>query len=245
MSNTSDMQDKDSNMFNGAVVRQRYYRGPDKTLLSKGEITQVKPADHGAKPLLGKFSPINLSQLLPEQRKIFLEQMKFELSLKGEALNQYLTARYTEEDMYKIWEMQQKASKRRKNKIGTPIKNKGKKRKTTLAAKRRVLTPEQKAEKLRKFRETLARNKADPDYVSFNQLKKEFRLRQKLLVQRSEKRTKQAIAIFASDTINRKVYHKTRKLQIENAQLKEFIKQNGMHLPGSSKEKIRRQEQRT
>lgn len=240
MKNTLKMQERDAIMFNG-ITRKRIYRGKDKTLLTKGEITAVQPVDHGAKPLIGKFSAFNLSFLLPEQRKLFLEQMKFELTLTGEELNQYLSQRYTDEDMYEIWLMQQKASPKRKRKVGYTAKNKAKKRAVSLKQQRRQLTPEQQAEKVRKLRATLARNKADPNYVSYANLQKLFKTRQKLLAQRAEAKLKTSVAIFANDTINRKVYSKTRTLQLENTRLREFIKQNGMHLPGSRKEKNRRE----
>lgn len=243
MPKVGEMQARDERMFNGLIVREHVYRGPDKSYLSKAEITAIQPVDNGSRPMLGKFSTFNLSYLLPEQRRLYLEQMKFEQGLKGAALNQYLSVRYSEEDMYNIWLMEQKASQRRKHKVGTPKHNTGLKRRIVFK-QRHKLTPEQNALKTAKTRATRERNKLDPSYISYEKLQQQFRLRQKLLTARSETRTRQAIAVFANGTIKRKVYSKTMKLERENKQLKEFIKQNHLHLPGSKKEKMRRNELR-
>lgn len=242
MSKVGTMQARDDRMFNG-LIREHVYRGPDKSYLSKAEITAIEPADNGSRPMLGKFSPFNLSYLLPEQRRLYLEQMKFEQTLKGADLNQYMSVRYSDEDMYDIWLMEQKASQRRKHKVGTPTHNVGLKRRIVFK-QRTQLTPEQTALKTAKAKATRERNKLNPEYVSYAKLQKQFRLRQKLLSRRSELRTKRAIAIFASGTIKHKVYSKTVKLERENKQLREFIKQNNLHLPGSKKEKIRRNDLR-
>lgn len=242
MSKTSDMQERDARMF-GDKIRERVYRGKDNSFTSKGEIGVVSAIDHGVRPLLGKFSQFNLSYLTPEQRKVFLEQAKYEASLSGDELNQYLSERYSDEDMYQIWLMQQKASQKRKKKIA-PKNNMGLKQRISRKQKRRVFTPEERAAITAKAKATRERNKHDPNYVSHDTLKREFRRRQKLLAARQEAKLKAIASVLTQDVVQRKVKAKTRALERENQQLKEYLKQNNMPLPGTAKDKMRREQLR-
>ena len=246
-SKTEQMRARDERMFGPHLVRDKVYRGPDKRYTSKADITAAKPVDHGARPLLGKFSTFNLSYLLPEQRKVYLEQMKFELSLKGQELNDYLSQRYSQEDWHQIWLMQQKASAWRKKKLGikAPVKTKSRKRAISLKQQAKKRTPEEQAKITAKMIATRKRNRADPNYASYATLQREFLRTQKLLSAREEARMKQAVAVFAEPTIKRKVYHRTAKLAAENQQLKEYLRQNNLPLPGTKRSSERRQRLRS
>lgn len=225
------MQERDRRMF-GSVVRESSYRGPDKSFLSKAEITAAQPVDHGIKPLIGKFSQFNLSYLTPEQRKMFVEQIKFEMSLTSRELNEYLSTRYTEEDMQEIWEMQRLAKQK--------PKAKGRKKRISMKAKKPV-TPEEMATRMAKAKATRERNKSNNNYASYATIQREFLRRQKLLAKRKEIQLKQAVEVYAEPFIQKKVRSITRKLERENQHLKEYIRQNGLPLPGTKAAKMRRE----
>lgn len=235
------MQEKDARMF-GDEVRERVYRGEDASYLLKGEMGRLAPADHGVRPLIGKFSSFNLSRLTPKQRRLFLEQLKYELSLSGEDLNRYLSERYAPDDMAEAWRIVTSASKTRRKKLGTKRvpANKELKRQISLK-KQRKLTDEEKAARTAKARATRERNKNDPNYVSYATLKREFLRRQKLLADRHEATLKEATALFVEPIVSRKVKQKTSQLERENQQLKEYLRQNGLPLPGTKAAKTRRE----
>src|SRR5690606_7714709 len=114
---------------------------------SRGEIGRAEPVDHGVKSLLVKFSRFNLSRYTPEQRKLLVEQAKYEASLAPEELNQYLSERYTEDDMYMVWQMQQKPKK------AIPSQTR-KKQSISARARRKKTTPEQRRAQTEKARAT-------------------------------------------------------------------------------------------
>jgi hypothetical protein len=229
----------------GSEVRDRVYRGEDATFTSKGEIGRAAPADHGVRPLIGKFSALNLSRLTPKQRQLFVEQMKYELTLPPDQLNDYLSQRYSPEDEAAAWAIVTKKSRRRKAKLGISTTHlKEKKRQISLKAKRVQRTPEEWAAIAAKRKATLERNKQDPNYLSYGTLKKEHLRRQKLLADRHEARLKEATALFVQPTVAREVRKRTFKLELENQQLKEYLRQNGLPLPGTSAAKKRREELR-
>ena len=226
----------------GDLVRDKTYRGPDKSYLSKAEIGAAKPVDHGIKTLLGKFSQFNLSYLTPEQRKKFVEQVKYESTLTASELNQYLSERYSEDDMYEIWQMQRKAQTFRGKKLPVTRRKDSKRLKQNISRKKRKpMTPEQIAERTAKARATRERNKQDPNYVSYGMLKREFLKKQKLLADRIAPKLEQAVEVYSDKVINQKVAYRTAKLAMENQHLKEYIRMNNLPLPGSRKAKMRRQ----
>lgn len=245
------MQDRDKRMF-GAIVRSEVYRGQDMSLTSKGEITGIEPVDHGARPLLGKFSQFNISYLTPEQRLVFLQQIRYELSLSGNELNQYLTQRYSAEDEYQVWKLQQPLRQQRKKTLRkAPVEGLTKVR-DTAGLKRRIInkqrrkrTPEEQAEINRKRKETNERNKQDPNYVSYATIRREFIKLQKLVADRNEVRMKQAVGLFAEKTIARTVKRRISKVESENQVLKEYLRQNHLPLPGTKKAKMRRERLRS
>ncbi|MGV9002365.1 MAG: hypothetical protein ACOH18_05435 [Candidatus Saccharimonadaceae bacterium] len=220
MTKTKAMQDRDRRMFD-TEVRDAVYRGPDDSWLTKGEIATAQPIDHGARPLIGKFSQFNLSYLTPEQRKLFVEQLKYEMTLSGAELNSYLAERYSDEDMYQVWLMQQNATKT--GKIAKKSQNKGLKRRIS-NRKRAPVSPEEMKRRTEKAKATRLRNKNDPNHVSYATLKVEFRRKQKLLAQRAEIRMKQAIAVYAEPEIQKQVKRRTAKLVKQNQLLKEQAK---------------------
>ena len=215
------MQQRDSRMFAPEMVRDAVYRGPDSSWLTKGEIAAAKPIDHGARPLIGKFSQFNLSYLTPEQRQMFVEQLKYEMTLEGEALNAYLAERYSDDDMYQVWLMQQNAPKKRR--FAKKPQNKGLKRKIS-NKQRRPVSPEEMARRVAKAKATRERNKNDPNWVSYATLKVEFMRKQKLLAKRAEIRMKQAVAKYAEPEIQKQVKRRTARLVKENQRLKEEAK---------------------
>lgn len=244
MTKTKAMQERDKRMF-GTEVREHVYRGDDATFTQKGEIGRSQAVDHGARPLIGKFSSFNLSYLTPKQRKLFVEQMKYELSLSGQDLNEYLSERYSPEDEAAIWALIHRTSRRRAPKLGVKKPNtKERKRQISLKQQRKKLTPEQEAERQRKRRATIERNKKDPNYVSYGTLKTEFLKLQKLIAARHEQRLKEATVIFVEPTVKREVRKRTTKLELENQRLKEYVLQNGLPLPGTKAAKKRREELR-
>lgn len=209
------MQERDRRMFD-TEVRDAVYRGPDDSWLTKGEIAAAEPIDHGARPLIGKFSQFNLSYLTPQQRKMFVEQLKFEMTLSGQELNDYLAERYSDEDMYQVWLMQQTTLVKKPNR-------KGVKRKIS-NRKRAPVPPEEMKRRMEKAKATRIRNKNDPNWVSYATLKVEFRRKQKLLAKRAEIRMKQAISVYAEPEIQKQVKRRTAKLVKENQLLKEQAK---------------------
>lgn len=245
MTKTKQMQARDERMF-GDEVRERRYRGEDGSYTLKGEMGTVDPVDHGARPLIGKFSPLNLYHLDPEQRKKFLEQLRYEMTLSGKSLNDYLTERYGPEDMAEAWRIVTGGSYDRKKKLGikSAAKTKSRKRAISLKQKRRVETPEQKEARAAKAKATRERNKLDPNYVSYGTLKREFLRRQKLLAAKHEESLKTATALFVEPIVKRKVRSQTKKLEIENQQLKEYLRRNGLPLPGTNAAKKRREQMR-
>lgn len=246
MSKTGDMQAKDKRMF-GIEVREHVYRGDDDTLTQNSEVGRVDPVDHGVRPLIGKFSTFNLSYLTPKQRKLFLEQFRYELSLSPSELNQYLSQRYSPEDEAEAWRIQAMANKDIRSalrKVGiTKVNNQGLKKR--ISKKKRVpLTEEQRIARAAKAKATRERNKNDPNYVSYGTLKREFIKTQKLLAARHEARMKEATALYVEPTIKRTVKRRLRKYELENQQLKEYLKQNGLPLPGTQAAKMRREQLR-
>ena len=244
MSKTKAMQEKDERMVGSA--RERVYRGDDATLTHKGEMGRVTPTDHGARPLIGKFSTLNLYYMEPEQRRVFLEQLRYEMTLSGKELNDYLTQRYEPEDLAEAWRIVNLSNPEKKRKLGTvaPKKTKSRKRAISLKQKRRVETPEQKEARIAKAKATRERNKKDPNYVSYGTLKREFTRRQKLLAARYEETLRQATALYAQPIIEKEVKKRTRKLERENQTLKEYLRQNNLPLPGTKAAKMRREELR-
>lgn len=230
----------------GEEVRERVYRGEDTSYLLKGEMGRAPSADHGVRPLIGKFSTLNLYRLTPKQRQLFVEQMKYELSLSGQDLNDYLSERYSPEDMAEAWRIVTMGNPERKKKLGieTDMKRKARKRAISLKQKRRIETPEAKAARIAKAKATRERNKNDPNYVSYGTLKREFLRRQKLLAARHEATLKEATALFAEPIINRTVKQRTKRLERENQQLKEYLRQNNLPLPGTQAAKKRREQLR-
>lgn len=214
------MQDRDRRMF-ATEVRDAVYRGPDSSWLTKGEIAAAKPIDHGARPLIGKFSQFNLSYLTPEQRKIFVEQLKYEMTLSGAELNAYLAERYSDDDMYQVWLMQQNAPKT--GKLAKKSQKKGQKRRIS-NKQRKPVSPEEMKRRVEKAKATRIRNKNDPNHVSYATLKVEFRRKQKLLAQRAEIRMKQAVSVYAEPLIQKEVKRRTAKLIKDNQRLKEQAK---------------------
>lgn len=246
MSKTTDMQERDKRMF-GSEVREHVYRGEDASLTRKGEMGRLAPVDHGVRPLIGKFSQLNLYRLSPAQRKLFLEQLHYELTLSGQELNDYLSERYSPEDMAQAWQIVTKGSKTRRGKLGIkgdPVR-KAKKRAISLKGKRRVETEEQKAARIAKMKATRERNKLDPNYVSYGTLKREFLKRQKYLAERHEATLKEATALFVQPIVSREVRKKTRHLESENQKLKEYLRQNNLPLPGTKAAKTRREQLRS
>lgn len=238
MSKKGAMQQRDRRMF-ATEVRDAVYRGPDNSWLTKGEITAAEPIDHGARPLIGKFSQFNLSYLTPEQRKMFVEQLKFEMTLSGQELNDYLAARYSDDDMHNVWLMQQKSHKRNP-KFTKKAQNKGLKRKIS-NKQRKPVAPEEMARRMAKAKATRERNKNDPNWVSYATLKREFMRKQKLLAKRAEVRMKQAVAVYAEAEINKQVKRRTRRVTRESQMLKEHLKINNIPLPGTVAAKNRQQ----
>lgn len=242
MSKARKMQERDRRMF-GDKVRDHIYAGNDYSYTSDADITAAEARDHGARILLGKFSSFNLSRLTPEQRKVFVEQMKHDIQLAGDDLNKYLSDRYSPEDMHEIWLMRQKANGHRKRQLGLTVKNKGRKRAIS-NKQRRKLTPEEAAARTAKAKATRERNKKDPNYVSYATLKREFMKLQKLLADRNETRMKQAVELFAEPIVARKVRRRTAKTEAENQRLKEYLRQNNLPLPGTARDKKRREQLR-
>ena len=232
-SRTKAMQEHDRRVFNGRLIRDSVYSGDDDSYLSRGEIGRAKPVDHGVKPLLVKFSRFNLSRYLPEQRKLLVEQAKYEASLEPEQLNQYMSERYTEDDMFDIWQMTTKKPK------ATPEQTRKKQRIATRARRRKV-SPEEMARRVEKARITRERNRQDPDYLSYDMLKREFLRKQKLLTQRMESRMQQAVEVYSKRVISREVNLRTSQLQQEVNQLKEYLRQNNLPLPNTDEAKMRR-----
>lgn len=222
-------KERDERIF-GTIVRKKLYKGDDKTLTSKGEITAIPPEDVGVRALIGKFSTLDLSKMLPEQRELFLKQMRYEISLTGKELNDYLSERYSNEDLRYIWELQR----------GPKRKNTKRKQSNSQRARKRKLSPEAQAAKLAKFHATIARNRENPDYISYKQLQKEFQKRQKLLAERYDIHVKSMVENLSEGVINKRVAKVEKKWYRENQKLKEFIKLNGLSLPDSAKEKARR-----
>lgn len=215
------MQQRDSRMFAPEMVRDAVYRGDDNSWLTKGEIAAAKPIDHGARPLIGKFSQFNLSYLTPEQRKIFVEQLKYEMTLSGAELNAYLAERYSDDDMYQAWLLQQNAPKKRK--FTKKPQNRALKRKIS-TRKRKPVPPEEMARRVAKAKATRERNKNDPNWVSYATLKREFLRKQKLLAKQAEVRMQRAIAVYAEPKIAKEVKRRTSRLVKENQRLKEEAK---------------------
>lgn len=236
------MQARDLRVFNNPeLVRSATYRGTDMSYTTRSEIGAAEPVDHGARPLLVKFSRLHLSRYTPEQRKILLEQMKFEQSLPARELNAYLSARYSDDDMEEIWRMQRTASSFRGNKA--PVKKpKNEQQKRAISRKaKQPIPPHVMAERIAKAKATRERNKNNPNYASCDTIKREHLRQQRLLAKRHEVRMKEAISVYADGIVARKVSQKTAKLDKEVAHLKEYIKQNGLPLPGTKAAKMRRE----
>lgn len=226
-------KERDERIF-GTLTRDKIYRGDDRSLTSKSEITSVPPQDIGVKPLIGKFSTYDLNRMLPEQRKQFLAQMRYEISLSGTQLNDYLSKRYSTEDMYMVWKLQQ----------GPKRVSTKRKQSNSAKARRRQLSPEVQAQKVAKYRATMERVRNDPDHISYAQLQAEFKRRQKLLAKRYENWLKEGVEKYSEQIIRKRVDKATRKLYRENKQLIEFIRMNGLSPPNSAKDKQRRQAMR-
>lgn len=227
------MREHDLRVFPGRAPRDRLYKGDDDSYLDRGAIGRAVPVDHGVKVLLVKFSRFNLSRYTPEQRKLLVEQAKYEASLDPSEYNQYLTERYTEEDMYEVWKMHHKPRKK------SPEDTRKKQRIST-RARRKKLTPEQLAARTEKARQTRERNRNDPNYLSYDMLKREFQRKQKLLSKRMEVRMRDAVEEYSASVISSRVNLRTAQLQQENNQLKEYLRQNNIPLPGTKEAKMRR-----
>lgn len=231
------MQERDRRVFNdqSGLVRNSIYRGTDKAYTRERDITSAPVQDHSARPLLTKFSTFNLRHFTPEQRRILVEQIRYELSLDPGELNTYLNERYTEDDMLAIRSLVKKPKNPR---------TKGKKRQISNRA-RKPVDPDEMARRIAKAKATREQNKNDPNYVSYASIKAEFLRLQKLVSKRAEAKLKTSAEHYLQTEINRTVYRRTMKLERENEKLKRYLEQNGLPMPGSKAAKMRRERLRS
>lgn len=233
------MQAHDARVFNNdpALIRTNTYKGDDQSWLSRAEIGRAEPVDHGVKAMLVKFSRYTLSRYTPAQRKLLVEQAKFEALLPPEMLNQYLSERYTEEDLYEAWKITNKRTKKKP-------KETNRRKKISISVKQRRVTPEQRKAAAAKANKTKEENKSIENYLSYDMLKREFMRKQKLLSDRIEPKMKDAVAVYANRIISQGIILRTAELQAENNRLKEYLRINNLPLPDTEEAKIRRQKLR-
>lgn len=202
-------------------------------MVTVGQVGAVEPKDHGIKVLTMNLSLHNLKLLDPELRQRVLEQIRYEESLRGAALNEYMSERYTADDMLYISQNLKKKPHR---------ETRGRASKRSLATKRQWerMTPEERAAIAKKRAETRKRNLQDPNHMPYSSVRAGHQRRQKLLAARVKPALEPAVKKLSADVIRREVAKKTLALQMENARLRAYIEANGLPLPGTKADKQRR-----